>query len=164
MNRREFIGSLIAVGASPFLGCSLSTEPRPELYKSKDEWRTLLPPAAFAILFEGRTEPAGTSPLNQEWREGQYICAACFIPLFRSDTKFESHTGWPSFWDYIPARLHLGRDFGLFRGVEYSCKRCGGHHGHVFTDGPKPTGKRYCNNGIALRFIAAGEPLPDLRT
>ena len=164
MNRKQFLASLAGLAAAPLAGCSLGTEPRPELYKSKDEWRRLLAPAVYAILFEGRTEPAGSSPLNGEWRDGTYVCAACFNPLFGAETKYESGTGWPSFWDFKAGSLGFGRDFFLLTGLEYHCKRCGGHQGHRFDDGPQPTGKRYCNNGLAIQFVPAGDPLPDLRT
>ena len=134
------------------------------LVKSRDEWRKLLPPERFSILFEEDTERAGTSPLNEEKRAGTFVCAACFLPLFESKEKFNSGTGWPSFSDFIPGSLETKHDYGLFTPrTEYHCARCGGHQGHVFDDGIPPTGKRYCNNGLALIFVPAGEPLPALR-
>lgn len=135
------------------------------LEKSKAEWRKLLPLAAYEVLFEARTERSGTSRLNAEKRDGTFICAACFLPLFASEAKFESGTGWPSFYEPIPGALVTTRDFKLIQPrTEYHCARCGGHQGHVFDDGPRPTGLRYCNNGVALQFVPAGQALPELRT
>jgi peptide-methionine (R)-S-oxide reductase len=111
------------------------------------------------------TEAPFSSPLNAEKRAGTFICAACHQPLFSSDGKYDSGTGWPSFFKPIdPARIETRRDFRLLLPrTEYHCARCGGHQGHVFGDGPAPTGQRYCNNGLALLFIPEGEPLPELR-
>lgn len=134
------------------------------LDKTRQEWRALLPPERYHILFEEGTEPAGASPLNHEKRPGTFLCAACNLPLFASRDKFESGTGWPSFTRPIEGRIRTKRDFRLlFPRTEYHCARCGGHQGHVFDDGPPPTGKRWCNNGLALVFVPAGEPLPALR-
>lgn len=135
-----------------------------KLIKDGSEWRTLLSAEAYAVLFEHATEPPGTSPLNQEKLEGQFICAACYLPLFQSSTKYESGTGWPSFFDCIEGALGKKTDYKLILPrTEYHCIRCGGHQGHVFKDGPDPTGLRYCNNGVALRFIPANDTLPTLR-
>jgi peptide-methionine (R)-S-oxide reductase len=135
-----------------------------KIEKPHDAWRGVVPPESYHVLFEEGTERAGTSPLNQEKRAGTFVCAACNLPLFRSDTKYESGTGWPSFYDFIPGRLETRRDFSMiWPRTEYHCARCGGHQGHVFSDGPRPTGRRYCNNGVALRFVPDGEPLPALR-
>ena len=121
---------------------------------SKDEWRKRLDKAQFNVLREEGTERAGTSPLNQEKRAGVYACAGCDLPLFTSEMKFESGTGWPSFFTTIPGAFETKSDYHLLLPrTEYHCARCGGHHGHVFDDGPRPTGQRWCNNGIALKFI-----------
>ena len=129
----------------------LPTEP---LKLSKDEWRKRLSAAAYSVLREEGTEAAGTSPLNGEARIGIFACAGCGLPLFTSAMKYESHTGWPSFFTTIPGVFATKTDYKLILPrTEYHCVRCGGHHGHVFDDGPRPTGKRWCNNGVALRFL-----------
>ena len=121
--------------------------------KSKD-WDSNLTPEQNYILKQEGTEPPGSSPLNNEKREGTYHCAGCGIKLFDSNMKFDSGTGWPSFFDYLPNALEFKTDFKLvIPRKEYHCSRCGGHHGHVFKDGPEPTGLRYCNNGLVLNFI-----------
>lgn len=130
----------------------------------KSAWRRLLPPDAYAVLFEEATERAGSSTLAREKRAGTFVCAACHQPLFRSAARYESGTGWPSFFEPLPGALATRRDTRLIvPRTEYHCARCGGHQGHVFDDGPAPTGQRYCNNGTALRFVPEGEPLPPLR-
>jgi len=127
-------------------------------------WRKLVSPQAYAVLFEEATEPPGSSPLEHEKRPGTYVCAACHLPLFLSSAKFDSGTGWPSFFRAIPAHVATKRDFTLLLPrTEYHCARCDGHQGHLFDDGPKPTGLRYCNNGVALAFVPEGEALPALR-
>jgi peptide-methionine (R)-S-oxide reductase len=121
--------------------------------KTDEEWRKTLTPEQFHILREHGTERAGTSPLNVEKREGIFTCGACGQPLFTSDTKYESGSGWPSFYRPIEGAITTttDRSYGMTR-VEVQCAQCGGHLGHVFPDGPKPTGERYCMNGVALKF------------
>jgi peptide-methionine (R)-S-oxide reductase len=135
------------------------SKPKPEQY------RAILDPERYGVLFEENTERPFTSPLNDEKRAGTFVCAACHSPLFVASGKFDSGTGWPSFFQPIAqASIGTQRDFHLLiPRTEYHCARCGGHQGHVFKDGPAPTGLRYCNNGLALKFIPDGEPLPDLR-
>jgi peptide-methionine (R)-S-oxide reductase len=121
-----------------------------------EEWRTLLSAAQFSVLREQGTERPFTSPLNEEKRRGVFACAGCDLPLFTSAMKFESGTGWPSFFTTIPAVFTTQTDWKIVvPRTEYHCVRCGGHHGHVFDDGPPPTDQRWCNNGVALRFIPA---------
>jgi peptide-methionine (R)-S-oxide reductase len=123
---------------------------------TEQDWKSRLAPAAFAVLRKHDTERPFTSPLNDEKRAGTFHCAGCDLALFSSDTKFDSGTGWPSFWDFIPGTLGTSIDRKLFIArTEYHCARCLGHQGHVFEDGPAPTGLRYCNNGVALTFKAA---------
>ena len=134
------------------------------LVKPHAEWRRILPDDRYRILFEEQTESAFSSPLDKEKRPGTFICAACNLPLFDAKAKFDSGTGWPSFFEPLPGRLETKHDYRLFTPrTEYHCARCGGHQGHVFDDGPPPTGKRWCNNGLALIFVPAGEALPALR-
>lgn len=122
---------------------------------SKDEWRDRLnEPLAYDVLRRESTERPFTSALNDEKRDGVFVCAGCDLPVFTSQMKFDSGTGWPSFFTAIPDSLETKKDFKLiFPRTEYHCSRCGGHHGHLFNDGPAPTGERWCNNGVALRFV-----------
>ncbi len=132
---------------------ALSTEP---IQKSKAEWKKILTDSEFYILRQEGTERPYTSRLNDEKRPGLYVCVGCALPLFTSEMKYDSRTGWPSFITNIPGHLGTKRDFKLFLPrTEYHCLRCGGHHGHLFSDGPPPTRERWCNNGVALRFIPA---------
>lgn len=139
--------ALLAAGIEPPL-------PSQKVNLSEDEWRKRLGDLQFRVLRQEDTERSGSSPLNAEKRAGIFACAGCNLPLFTSEMKYESGTGWPSFFTTIPGVFETKRDFGLFLPrTEYHCTRCGGHHGHVFGDGPPPTGERYCNNGVALKFI-----------
>lgn len=146
-------------------GADVSEQPKDKvekLKKPRTEWRRLLPDEAYAVLFEEATERPFTSALNEEKREGTFVCAACGLPLFASSAKYDSGTGWPSFVEALPGRVETKTDYALiWPRTEYHCARCGGHQGHVFSDGPRPTGQRWCNNGVALRFVPAGEPLPE---
>jgi peptide-methionine (R)-S-oxide reductase len=176
MTRRRFLRRSFVLGGLWALipGCARSeravsnTAPDPEvgrLLKPADEWKRILGDERYAVLFEHDTEPPFTSPLNDEKRRGTFVCAACYLPLFSSEAKFDSGTGWPSFTRSIPGRVGLQDDYALLiRRTEYHCIRCGGHQGHVFDDGPPPTGQRWCNNGLALEFVPADAPLPPLRT
>ncbi len=153
MTRRGMMGlgaSLLAIGG---LGPAWAGEGF-EVTHSEAEWRALLSPAQFAVLREADTEAAFSSPLNNEHRAGQFQCAGCDLPLYSSATKFDSGTGWPSFFDPLPNAVATRADWGILgRRTEVHCRRCGGHLGHVFNDGPKPTGKRYCMNGLAMVFV-----------
>jgi peptide-methionine (R)-S-oxide reductase len=125
-----------------------------KITRSDNEWKQRLSEDEYYILRDEGTEPPGSSPLNNEHREGEYHCAGCDLPLFTSAMKYESGTGWPSFFDHIEGHIDTKRDFKLiWPRTEYHCARCGGHQGHVFDDGPKPTGQRWCNNGLALKFV-----------
>jgi peptide-methionine (R)-S-oxide reductase len=124
---------------------------------SDAEWKKRLPPESYDVLRHEGTERAWTSPLLKEHRKGTFACLACGLPLFKSDWKFESGTGWPSFWTVLPGAVGTKTDHLLAfeTRTEYHCARCLGHQGHIFKDGPKPTGLRYCNDGVALKFVAA---------
>jgi peptide-methionine (R)-S-oxide reductase len=147
---------LSAAGLTALAACSggpAEAAQKFEFTLSDADWRKRLSPQAYRVLRQGGTEYAGTSPLNKEKRAGTYSCAGCALPLFSSTTKFESGTGWPSFYAPMPKAVatRTDRTFGMSR-VEVLCRRCGGHLGHVFDDGPQPTGKRYCMNGVAMSF------------
>ena len=137
-------------------GPSRAAPGRFEIAYSDAEWRKRLSPQRYAVLRQAATERAWTSPLNKEKRAGTFTCAGCGLPLFSSRTKFESGTGWPSFWKPLPHAVATKQDHDLMmERTEVHCRRCGGHLGHVFDDGPRPTGLRYCMNGLALNFAPA---------
>jgi peptide-methionine (R)-S-oxide reductase len=155
MNRRSFLlrtsGAIAAAASLPSIAQTTD-----KVVKTPEEWRKTLTPEQFYVLREEGTERAYTSPLNNEKRKGTFVCAGCDLPLFKSETKFESGTGWPSFYASIPGAVLTKVDYKLIAPrTEYHCRRCEGHQGHVFPDGPKPTGQRYCNNGVALKFVPA---------
>ena len=158
MIRRQFIAALGGFFAAHAVAQAPKTAEKIEKLKlSEDEWRKRLTPQQFLILRQEATERPGSSPLNQEKRKGTYVCAGCDLGLFTSDTKYESGTGWPSFWQPLPDAVGTQADRSLFvTRTEVHCARCGGHLGHVFPDGPAPTGQRYCMNGVAMRFEPSG--------
>lgn len=135
-------------------GAALAAEAIQKITKTDKEWKAMLSDEQYNVLREEGTERPFSSPLNHEKRAGMFVCAGCGLELFASDKKFDSGTGWPSFYQAIEGHVETKSDYkiGVER-TEYHCVRCGGHQGHVFNDGPKPTGLRYCNNGVALKFV-----------
>ncbi len=161
LTKRTFLGGVAAAfGAIAIPGCSKRGEARAaerfEVMKTPAEWKRQLGPARYAVLREEDTERPRSSPLDQEKRKGTYVCAGCALPVYSSAAKFESGTGWPSFFKPLPNAVRTKADRGIFgTRTEVHCRRCGGHLGHVFDDGPPPTGKRYCMNGLSMRFAPA---------
>jgi peptide-methionine (R)-S-oxide reductase len=155
MTRRNLLLSLLpALGVVGDAGADRPPPTGDRLVLSDAEWRQRLSPLAYSVLRRSATERAGTSPLNDEQRRGTYHCAGCDRPVFTSEMKFDSGTGWPSFFTTLPGAFETQRDFHLILPrTEYHCAHCGGHHGHRFNDGPQPTRQRWCNNGVALRFV-----------
>ena len=165
MTRRQWLGLLSSLGlssaaasiawAAPAKATAAAATRIEPLLLTDAQWRQRLTPAQYNVLREEGTERPFTSPLDAEKRKGAFHCAGCDLALFTSAMKYDSGTGWPSFFTVLPGTVKTTRDFKLILPrTEYHCARCGGHHGHVFDDGPKPTGLRYCNNGVALKFVA----------
>jgi peptide-methionine (R)-S-oxide reductase len=158
MTRRDWLGLFSGLGlnaatqaAQPKAEATSKVEP---LLLDDAQWKQRLSPAQYHVLREEGTERAFTSPLNDEKRKGMFVCAGCELALFTTAMKFDSGTGWPSFFTTLPGAVVSKRDYRLFAPrMEYHCARCGGHQGHVFEDGPQPTGLRFCNNGVALKFM-----------
>ena len=164
VSRRTLLGSAALGGAAAAVAATFgfrdseaaSPMSKFEIAKTDAEWKRQLTPAQYYVLREHGTERAGTSPLDREKRKGAFHCAGCDLPLFSSATKYDSGTGWPSFWQPLANAVGTSEDNTLFMTrIEVHCRRCGGHLGHVFDDGPAPTGKRYCMNGVAMMFKAA---------
>ncbi len=159
MTRRQlfsFLSTLGLVRAAPEALAASKPTRADKVEYSDAQWRERLSPQAYRVLREEGTEPPHSSPLNAEKRPGRFHCAGCALPLFSMETKYESGTGWPSFHTPLAGALGTKTDFKLILPrTEYHCARCGGHQGHVFDDGPRPSGKRYCNNGVALSFVPA---------
>jgi peptide-methionine (R)-S-oxide reductase len=159
LTRRAWLvggGSIAAIAALWWMRDDSADAASFEIVKSDEEWRRLLRPAAYNVLRRQGTERPFTSPLNNEHRKGTFACAGCDLPLFSSETKFDSGTGWPSFYQPLPNAVETSTDHLLIIArTEVHCRRCGGHLGHVFKDGPPPTGLRYCMNGVALTFVPA---------
>jgi len=158
MNRRMMLTSGLAAAAALGAG-SLRINAASgtfEVTRTDDDWRARLTPLQYDVMRDDGTERAGSSPLDKIYTQGTYHCRGCELPLYPSKTKFDSGTGWPSFWDSLPGAVGTKEDNSFFsKRVEVHCRRCGSHLGHIFNDGPAPTGKRHCLNGVSLKFVAA---------
>ncbi|HEX5377746.1 MAG TPA: peptide-methionine (R)-S-oxide reductase MsrB [Phenylobacterium sp.] len=158
-DRRRFLmgSALVLAAAAPGMALAADAFAASNWRKLSDaDWKKRLPAQAYEVLRHEATERPGTSPLLNEHRKGTFACLGCGLPLFRSDAKYDSGTGWPSFFRPIKGALGTKKDFAIgFPRTEYHCAQCLGHHGHVFEDGPQPTGLRYCSNGVALKFVPA---------
>lgn len=166
MNRRSFLlGGMAGLLATRLANAATTAAVTAKAFiQTPAFWRKKVSDEAWDVLFRENTESRFSSQLNYEKYSGTYLCAACYQPLFKSTAKFDSGTGWPSFFQALPNAVGQREDRSFFMvRVEYHCSRCGGHQGHIFEDGPKPTGLRYCNNGLALKFIEQGTTLPALR-
>lgn len=153
MNRRDFSLALLSATALPTIGFS---EEQFEVMRTEAEWRDMLTDLQYRVMREEGTERAFTSPLDKNYATGSYICRGCVLPLYSSEAKYDSGTGWPSFYQSLPNAVRTKPDRKLFRvRTEVHCRRCGSHLGHIFDDGPQPTGKRHCLNGASLVFQAA---------
>ncbi|WP_324755040.1 peptide-methionine (R)-S-oxide reductase MsrB [Roseovarius sp. Pro17] len=160
MDRRIFITAVLAAGSAAtfarFGGATAASEGSFEITRTEAEWRAMLSDAQYQVMREEATERAGSSPLDKNYADGTYLCRGCDLPIYASETKFDSGTGWPSFWQAKEGAIGTKEDRSFF-GVrtECHCGRCGSHLGHIFDDGPAPTGKRHCLNGVSLKFVAA---------
>lgn len=156
MNRRTFLATSSATFGLLALGGQVTAAGSFEVTRSKSEWQALLSKAEYRVMRKEGTEKPGSSPLDKNYSNGTYLCRGCDLPVYTSDAKYDSGTGWPSFWKSIPDAVRTKPDRGLLgTRTEVHCRRCGSHFGHVFNDGPKPTGKRHCLNGVSLVFQSA---------
>ena len=158
MNRRTMLTSGLAAAAALGFGSTgmNAATGKFEVTRTDAEWRALLTPKQYSVMRQEDTERPRSSPLDKNYAEGTYLCRGCDLPLYPSKTKFDSGTGWPSFWKSLPGSIGTKEDSTFFTTrIEVHCRRCGSHLGHIFNDGPAPTGKRHCLNGVSLKFVAA---------
>ncbi len=156
MHRRQFLATAAMAGALAATGTRAFATSDFEVTRTKAEWKALLSKIQYKVMRQGGTEKAGSSPLDKNYAAGTYSCAGCDLPVYEAAVKFDSGTGWPSFWQAIPNAVRTKPDRVLLRvRTEVHCRRCGSHFGHIFDDGPAPTGKRHCLNGVSLQFSAA---------